>query len=284
MNLLSLVGEQPIPVLLTWRALRPRQHLLLATSTTRRVAENLAALSPGAQAEVIEPYDIVAAVKQIADLWTSGTVVNLTGGTKPMALAAYEVARRRGAEVVYLQSEGPHNVLYRYRAGKDPLALRERRLLPALITLDDYLRAYGLGRPVRTKPPANRQEAELRRWLSEQVDECWNNLVYEAFEIDFLLRRGNRVAVLEAKWKARNDRHGIDQLNTIAGRAYLGTYTGKILVTRRPLGPNLRRLAEARHIHAVHLEDGRGRMLGRAARERLRRALDRALGMTEETP
>jgi hypothetical protein len=262
MILLSLVGEQPIPVLLVARALKPQQHLLCYTHTTERVAANLASMLPGSEMQAIEPYDLSKAHSQIASLVTNETILNLTGGTKPMAMAAYEAARSSRLPVVYLQSEGATTLLYRYGFKDGQPHLSQRQELPALITINDYLGAHGL-QPLAYKGPQNPQEAGLRRWLEKQVDECITNAVFGSFEIDFILRRGNQVAVMEAKMKAKNTREGIDQLNTIAGRDYLGAYTGKIHVVSRPFGPQLSRLAEARHIHIVVV---RGKLNNRTGR------------------
>jgi hypothetical protein len=282
MILLSLVGEQPIPVLLVARALKPQQHQLCFTETTRRVATNLAIMLPGSRMHAIEPYDLSRAHVQLTSLVASETILNLTGGTKPMAMAAYEAARSKRLPVVYLQSEGAATQLFRYDFQDGQPHLSKREELPVLITINDYLEAHGL-QPLAYKGPQNAQEAGLRRWLEKQVDECLTNVVFDSFEIDFILRRGNQVAVMEAKMKASNTRQGIDQLNTIAGRDYLGAYTGKIHVVARSFGPQLSRLAEARHIHIVvlsgKLDQRTGRLLlDNNSKTRLLAVLDQLLG------
>ncbi len=95
--LISLIGEQPIPVLLVDRALKPARHILAHSERTRRVAENLRALLPHAEllplADVYHLEGIRAAFEQV---YQPGMTFNLTGGTKPMAWAGYEVARSHG--------------------------------------------------------------------------------------------------------------------------------------------------------------------------------------------
>jgi hypothetical protein len=85
--------------------------------------------------------------------------------------------------------------------------------------------------------------------------------------------------------KKKNDRSGIDQLNTITGRDYLGTYTGKILAVSKALGPQLSRLAEARHIQVVvvagEIEARCDHMrISKSSRAHLQRALIQTLGPT----
>jgi len=280
--LISLIGEQPIPNLLPMRALDAERNILAFTPTTQRVAINLKAMIPNAELFEIEAYDLTEAVKQTKSLCQSGTIVNLTGGTKPMALAAYEAARSLLLPVVYLQSEGGSSVLYHYGFQNGEPVQVKRETLGTLLNIDDYLLAHGL-KPTANQGPVNAQEAGLRHWLEAHVEECRTNLVFEAFELDFVLRRGNRVAVLEAKMKRDNNRTGIDQLNTACGRSYLGTYTGKILAVSKPLGSQLSHLAEARQIKVVHISGQVERRTGRLilsseSQKRLSAILEKALG------
>lgn len=282
MELLSLVGEQPTPNLLIARALSVNSNILCYTETTAKVAGNLTNLLNETEIYPVEPYRIDQAVEQITALVGEGTVMNLTGGTKPMALAAYEVARSLSLPVVYLQSEGSASTLYQYDWQAGRLKLTSRQTLEALITIQDYLEAHGL-QPTSENALQNPQESGLRRWLEGQVDECRNNLVFEALEIDFILRRNNQVAIMEAKMTEKNSRKGIDQLNTAGGRAYLGTYTKKIWVVNKPLGSQLSHLAEARQIDVVviqgSLDPRTGRqLLSPKSKTDLSKALDRALG------
>jgi hypothetical protein len=248
------------------------------------VVHNLAALLPNSEICLIDPYDLTLAQEQIDTLCSPDTVINLTGGTKPMALAAYEVARARDLAFVYLASEGQNNSLYRYEFRNGSPGLVNRKSLGVLIDIDDYLQAHGLT-PTAEKGPQNAQEAGLRHWLEKQVDECRSNLVFDAFEIDFILRRGNRVALIEAKMSDHQRRKGIDQLNTACGRAYLGTYTGKIYAVHKPLGPQLSRLAEARNIQVVPVTGPKDHRTGRLllsqhSQTALSSALDKILGPT----
>lgn len=286
MPLLSLIGEQPIPNLLVARALQAQSNLLCCTPTTQRIAHNLRAMLPAAEIHHVEPYHLENAIAYFNTIAWENTLLNLTGGTKPMALAAFEVARQKQLPFVYLQSEGGESILYRYDFKNGVPVLIERHTLGTLIDIEDYLRAHGL-KSITEKGPQNPQEAGLRRWLEKQVDELHNNIVFDAFEIDFLLRRGNQVCVLEAKMTKKNTRQGIDQLNTFAGRDYLGTYTGKILAVSKPLGPQLARLAEARHIHVVllngQIDNRTGRLiLSPDSRQAMLSILNRLLGGTRE--
>jgi hypothetical protein len=95
------------------------------------------------------------------------------------------------------------------------------------------------------------------------------------------VRRGNQAAVIEAK-SGKNKRFGIDQLTTITGREYLGTYTGRIWVVPTAPGPQLHALAQAYQIEVVPVsirEQSPGKWrLTYESQSRLSAALDKTLG------
>jgi len=283
--LLSLIGEQPIPILLADRAIRPQRHILAHSEKTRRVAENLQSLLPHAEPLFLEDaYNLEEIRRRFEQVYRPGMIFNLTSGTKPMAWAGYEVARSRQAQMVYLESEKKQSKLYRL-AFRDDGIVQSSDFLPASINLDDYLLAHGL-KPESHLPASNAQEVALWRFLQEQVDECINNLKFPAFEIDFLVRRGNQVAVIEAKG-GKTKRFGIDQLTTITGREYLGTYTGRIWVVSKLPGQQLQDLAKAYDIQVVQVDireaaPGRWRLTP-ASQQRLQKALDIVLGAPPPT-
>ena len=112
--LISLVGEQPTPVFLAHKALDPVQHLLVATSKSgvKRAANNIAStlnLPKSAILPEVDSYDIKAAAEKIEnaikDFLQNGVhiALNLTGGTKTMALAGYELARKHKWRIYYLR-------------------------------------------------------------------------------------------------------------------------------------------------------------------------------------
>ncbi|HXF85116.1 MAG TPA: DUF1887 family CARF protein [Anaerolineales bacterium] len=282
--LLSLIGEQPIPVLLVDRALQPARHILAHSERTRRVAENLRALLPHAQLlPLADAYDLEGIRAAFEQVYQPGMTFNLTGGTKPMAWAGYEVARSFRAEVAYLESEKKQSKLYRLNFTTNGME-HTADVLPRLISPEDYLQAHGL-QPVPSKPSSNEQETALFMFLRTQADEVRHNLQYPAFEIDFLVQRGNQAAVIEAKSglsQNKRKRDGLDQLTTIAGREYLGTYTGRIWVVAKMPGEQLQKLAKAYGIQVVLVSireaaPGKWR-LDEASQNRLRAALDETLG------
>lgn len=281
MKLLSLIGEQPIPVLLVHRALKPERHIFACTPFSQHVAHNLQTLIPQSEIVTIEPYSLEDSIAALRSQIYPKSIINLTAGTKIMSLAAYEIARHQSLPFVYLRSQGAENVLYHYETKNGEPKFAEERKLPALITINDYLQAHGL--PIKpTTISANPQETALRYFFEANCDEFKHNLNYPAFEIDFIIRRRNQVAVVEAKApKNKIRRFGLDQLTTIAGREYLGTYTGRIWVVNKPLGKQLAQLAKAYNIKVVQVQlvDHAGKWrLDPNSQQRMLAALDEILG------
>jgi hypothetical protein len=135
----------------------------------------------------------------------------------------------------------------------------EDRLLPGLITIDDYLRAFV--DDYHLTGFANQDEGGLFEQavyaaLQPAVDEIMVGAkLLGALDVDFVVRCDNQVGIIEAK-TGPGVKKGIDQLNTAGGQRYLGTYTQKILVSDQRWDhtrSNLRELAEARRIEVIEL-------------------------------
>lgn len=294
MILISLVGEQPIPNLLVARALKPETAVWAYTQRTQEVAERIGRLLPDSMRPAeplpsLPPYNAEQA-RQMLDAYLAEhaasrpTVLNLTGGTKPMALAALAVAAARNLPFVYLQTEGADTVLYHYRLRDGRFLEEPRSVLPPLVSVADYLRAHGLEAWFEKTGDRDPLEELIDPILRRECDEVEANLDFNAFEVDFVIRRGNKVGVVECKRGLRRDqnakRAGMDQLVIASEEKYLGTYTARILVTDRPLSPNLRALADARRIRVVLLPSAQNlaRGLLSADERKLAMAIRDALG------
>ncbi len=263
--LISLVGEQPIPVLLPTRALQPKGALLVTTSSpaVQRVAESLERLlrRDGLTVDTCEvpPYTLPdcerALAAKVEQISSPDAIFNLTGGTKPMSLAAFRLAERRRAPVVYLQSEGGPSVLDRYAFEPGRLALVERLPLGPLLNLDDYLSAHGLS-GYTTQPPKEPFEAAVEAALRPGVDELMRGICPPGIpEMDLLVRIGNTAAVAEVKSgnRAARGTTGINQLMRASPRELLGTYTRRFLILDRELERNAAELARILGIRVIVL-------------------------------
>jgi hypothetical protein len=247
MIMISLIGEQPIPNLLPICYQPPAAAVLVHSDFTHAAAQRLEPLLPAG----CEPVPCRV----------SAYVFNLTGGTKAMALSTYLLAAELRAPFLYLQSEGKKTRLYRYefKEGNVPQIV-EDKLLPGLITIDDYLRAfvgdYNTG-SFANDDAGGRFERAIHAALHLMVDEIAVSVwLAKALEVDFVVRCDNQVGIIEAKTGRNKIKAAIDQLNTAGGQHYLGTYTQKMLVSDLAWDKsfsNLRELATARRIQVIEL-------------------------------
>ena len=268
--MVSLVGEQPAPNLLPIRHCEPDLVILLETRVTERVGERLQALMEDkgyrTHRAMVDGYRIPVTEGQLEALLEEHVdreatlLLNLTGGTKPMALATYRVAAARRGEVMYLGSEAGRTVLYRYGWCGEELELARVEEIAAVITLDEYLRAYQ-GRYTTNAPkePFERAVVEALH-NADAVDEVMSGVRFvatPAVEIDFALRMGNRIGIGEVKRTAA--KKGIDQLVAVTEQRALGTYVARFLVSGHEVHPHNRQLAAAHGIRVIELVDeGRG--------------------------
>ena len=275
MTLISLIGEQPIPNILPALHLKPSRLVLIYTDRTEKQALNLQKFfnrksQPSTQIETVpipiqNGYNLAEIADQLRPLLATyeGVAFNLTGGTKPMALAGYQLAQEKAAPVFYLETEGKRSFLYEYRFPQ-PFALPDLSSpveLPEVICIDDYLNAFlpGYRKDGFSKEDGGQFEKAVFDALAEHVDEQEPGIkphgAGSQIDIDLIVRIKNQVAVIEIKDKDPRDepKKGIDQLNTIGGREYLGIYTAKILVSSTKLSSDIHALAKERKIKIIEL-------------------------------
>jgi hypothetical protein len=295
MIMISLVGEQPIPNLLPIRHQSPAAVVLAYTDRTQAAAERLERLLPEDCETIpchVSPYDIRETIRSLQALikersWVAADLLfNLTGGTKAMALAAYIAATDHMASFLYLQSEGRKTRLYRYDFDADGIPrVSTDQLLPGLITIDDYLRAYvddywvtGFAKG----GPGGSFERAIYDVLEPKVDEIIAGVsLTSELDVDLIVRCENQVGLIEAKTGTKVKK-GIDQLNTAGGQRFLGTYTRKMLISDQQWDDtftNHKDLAKARRVTVVQLPSfGMSQQLSPEDVERLQCAVCQELG------
>lgn len=293
-TIVSLIGQQPIPNLLPIRQIQPDAALLVYSDFTEKAANRLANLIQD-ELEVwrlsVDAYavaDIRQAILEQLDekqAQPEEIIFNITGGTKPMSLAAYLVATRLGSDFVYLQSEGKQSRLYWYIINDEESVLKKNMVLPGLITADDYLRVY-VGSYELTEF-ANDQygglfERAIHQVLERAVDEILVGAkLLGALDVDFVVRCDNQVGIIEAK-TGGGLKKGLDQLANAGGQQYLGTYTQKFLISDQVWDhtrSNLRELAEARRISVIELPSfSQTGQISDADADKLRSTVCKALG------
>ena len=165
-------------------------------------------------------------------------------------------------------------------------------LVPGLITIDDYLRAFvddyqltGFAKDEASK--GTRFERAIHTALEPVVDEIAVGLkLLGVVDVNFVVRCANQVGIIEAK-TGSGVKKGIDQLSTAGEPRNLGTYTQKILVSDQVWDhtlSNLRELAEARRIEVIELPSfGTNGDLSAEDAETLRRRVCKVLGRDLKT-
>ena len=264
-----LVGEQPAPNLLPTSFLKPDVAVLVYTAFTQHVAGNLEKLLTTqcrclrCEVDAYRIPDIRSALGSfLYDKIGDYTLVfNLTGGTKPMAIAAYSMAHHNRASIVYFQTQGGQSLLYIYEISDDgQIYLKDEVSIPESITIDDYLTLYLSD--YQTTGFARTREGEFERATSEALKPYVDEIIAGvkkggALDIDLVLRCGNQVGIAEVKTGRKGrSKEGIDQLNTAGGRQFLGIYTRKFLIVDSIWDhtlSNLRELAEARNVNLIEL-------------------------------
>ena len=291
--LVSLVGEQTIPNVV------PLLHysiegsvdssLLVHTSRTAEACNWIDDVLPPALDRLprleVSPYDVAATANQLTgrlaevmrerSLSVEQVMINITGGTKLMSLAAYGLAAQLGCEAIYYQTEtagAPLILSYRFA---------ERQVISSpvvphdVLTIESYFRAYGVAVP----PEASDQRRSLQQKISKQRGDTkrgfeFEYAVYEALsgvvdgvltgikingrdsssDIDLIFRRGNVVGVGQLKCgKAAYSLDGVKQLTLFSGQPY-GTYTKKLLITDDRANPNPADRVQQEHVRAQRIE------------------------------
>ncbi len=280
MVLVSLVGEQPLPILLPTRALRPTRVALIHTVDTLSVAKRVRRLLDMVVDFVrVEPFDVrdcQRKIKQYLKRVRGTAVYNLTGGTKTMLLAAFMSALHRKERVLYLQTHGSVSRLYHYRYSSSGLIETKTEDLPALITADDYLRAHLPGYKAvgfsRGEKRGREFEEAVYQALKGNADEILIGVkpggVADNIDVDLFIRCGNQAGIAELKL-SKGNKDGIDQLSTAGGQAYLGIYTQKFLIVGREVTAGIKQLAQARGISVIELPSYANGQLSYADRRKL---------------
>ncbi len=174
---LCLVSAQATPNLtpVLDQAFRPRQVVLAVSRDMEERARWMSDImkSHGIRVEhltIPDPYDLHGCSDILLD-WLSAhdgdeAALNVTGGTKLMAMAAQEAFRTAGRPVFYVSAESDEVVFL------DPALRAEKFVLSPRLRLRDYLRSHGFTPIGQAKPdiPANLRDladhlvSSVSRW------------------------------------------------------------------------------------------------------------------------
>ena len=239
-TMIALIGEQPLPNLLPIRHYHPQNVLFVYTERTEQVYKRLkATLQQETTVYGLETdaYDIVAIAealdKQLEQLPEPNSLpidFNLTGGTKAMALAAYQVAQQHDMPVFYLQSEGKHNRIYHYTWESGQLRAVRNILLPECVTLRDVFNVHFGPNAWQESGPGRSEGSPFEILLAETLQSHGYEIMIGVraldgqIDIDVAMRFENRYGIVEAKMGNNGKKlNGIKQLSNNV--RHVGTYT-----------------------------------------------------------
>lgn len=191
--MLALVGDQPMPNIIAALQYQPRPErleLLVTGEEYQQIADNIAKVLKGrmtccccqTKVKPFEVADVQSVCRQIVEKCQKADedlVFNLTGGTKTMAMAAYDVARELGKPALYVETANQKiiHLLPAHRPEQDIL-VRELRV-------KHYLQAHGVEIQQEGGRPADRTSYALT--LPRPLREAADYLAREADSVYRLL-------------------------------------------------------------------------------------------------
>ena len=226
-TMIALVGAQPLPNFLPIRQYKKITHVLLVyTNTTeshyKRLQEKLQMEGKKVYGVQTHPYDMRAIIDklnatldELKTLLSGPLEFNLTGGTKIMSLAAYQVAAQHNAPVMYLQSETEPSTIDHYTWQGHQLVLEKSDTLMAYADLQDVLELYLSAN--KSKDDKNRWEVKgptqdnntyghlFEKAIADTLEEdgykvlCGVKGPNNQLDIDVMIGYHNRIGIIEAK-------------------------------------------------------------------------------------
>lgn len=282
-TMIALVGEQPQPnflpvlhyepdhVVFVYSAKTRQKYTYLKDELERRTFAHKKILIDGIETDAYHISTIITELNNyLAKLPANSSealLFNLTGGTKPMSLAAYQVAVQRNAPVIYLQSEKGQSIVDFYIWKGDQLYHQKQETLNEHLNLHDALNLHlGGGKDPDGKDywiekgphddgnDGHLFEAAIAQALREHNYEtmCGIRGKDNIPDIDVIARHQNQIGIIEAKSGQKNLFKGIQQLST-AMRFLGGTYTKQFLVLNGQLPDDQAGMCKVLNIHIISL-------------------------------
>lgn len=306
--LVSLVGHQPLPLLLVIKHLQPDKVILVGTRRTKDIRVRLAEMvkeqvaASGCPIIICNSPDVDPFYFLSVPDWLEKIVLpseleandelycDVTGGTKAMSIGLMQTATKYGAKILYLDSEGSDNRLWQYRVERntqqsDMNLLQDGKpvQLGPLLEIQDLFDVY-LGKQANIKLGPSKDdigshfEKAILDGFQPYIDEARPSVCIDGQpDIDIILRRRNKFAIIECK-SGNLEMKAIQQLNNIASERYLGTYTAKILALAKDDRPDIQKVAQEFHrIHILKVTDWQdGQPWSKASQNTFRKIVETA--------
>ncbi len=199
--LVSLISDQTIPNILIATALHPDNLLFISTDSMEKKIKPLAILNClsvlqmdyfNRNDKLIVPEDSIPDFYEKVIEWIKANrreyrfIVNLTGGTKLMSLAAYEIFKSYGAEMVYMPI--PKNMYFPVHRPNDFISISTR------LSVEAYLTAYNVS-------IENRNNLEESKHIAHGRSDITYFLFEHYRELEPLMQRfGKKLRSLKKKY------------------------------------------------------------------------------------
>lgn len=185
-----LVSKQPLPALIPLfiDKQRPAAVVLFISSDMKVAARRLSAVISSLGCRVdevhdVSPYEIEAireaVIQKLIEYDGAAVALNATGGTKVMALGAYDVFRQLDRPVFYVDTDNGRLINLHPRPATDPL--------PPVINVKTYLRSYGYQVAAESSPSIRPDYRPLTEHLVRHVGRLAHaigTLNYYAFQAE----------------------------------------------------------------------------------------------------
>ncbi|WP_031458278.1 hypothetical protein [Chloroflexus sp. MS-G] len=289
-----LAGYDFIEFALLSLHLKTPQTILICIPQTDQVRQRIESVIGQCRSISCDAYDIESLVKaldeELANQQGTDLIFNLTGGTKAMVLATNQVAMKRGAPVVYLESERTQNVLYEYRYdNQQTLRLQGKTTLPKLINIKQFLDAHiGKGQWQEAGPSkdiggafeqtvADAIRARLSQAEVKQGIKFLGSNGRPQVDLDIVVRCGNQFARIECKSQGKTTTlDAAKQLNLVS--ELLGVYTRKFIALSNEPDPDHQAVYGATRTQVIVLKSFDGQNLSANDQQQLADTIAQTIG------
>lgn len=278
---LSLVGEQPMPILLPlWQDSGYSALQLIATPITLAVAKAIGTFINKDSAlrslkvlpvVTVDAYDLNKSTDMIRQILLkfgdNRVILNLTGGTKIMSIAAMQAARGKSIVLLYVSMEERNLIYFSTETAKTksvPINVK--------ISVDQYLNAHGLEtsdsqnfgyRYSDIAPAKEGDELEEKVFTlardSGVFDDVRRNLHirkatgdhFVTNELDVVATHNGSLVVCSCK-SGKIGNQALYELTSLSRREVAGIYCGKALASsKKTLPPGVVNRAREDHIRLI---------------------------------
>lgn len=179
---IALVSKQTMPVIIPALHLKPDKVILVATPEEKSSAFNIKKvlndnnISCELSGNLINAYDYNSTadeIKKIINSFHNQTLIlNITGGTKLMAIAAYESFRKANLETIYCDTSDNKIISFKYGN------IRSENINVS-VSVKDYLSSYGFDYSISAdKIKRFNENLPLLEFISQNLNEFLDFLEY----------------------------------------------------------------------------------------------------------